>query len=117
MEKTTRLLAAAASQPARMHRVTGACAAHRAAMGEGFSAQRSGALQINRLKEMGSSVWLGHVYVSRGLPLELACECLLVVAAQPWAPGSTPVRAGTPSVLPLVLPRRHRIPSVPRSGC
>lgn len=37
----TRLLAAVTSQPARMRRVTGTCAAHRAAVGEGFSAQSS----------------------------------------------------------------------------
>lgn len=33
----SRLLAAVASQPARMGRVTGACAARRAATAEGFS--------------------------------------------------------------------------------
>lgn len=99
----SRLLAAVAYQPARMGRVTGACAAHRAATGEGFSTAALWGFPEKPSEGDGSELCLGQARVSLGPPLELVRERLLVVAVQPWRPSSTPVHAGTLWVPLLVL--------------
>ena len=77
--------------------------------------QPYGAFQRNHLKEMGSE--LRHACVSLGLHLELVCEHLLVVAAQPWTPGSTPVHAGTPGTLTEAKVAGPKVLPVLQRGC
>lgn len=117
----SRLLAAVASQPARMGRVTGACAARRAATAEGFSTAALWGFPEKPSEGDGSEPRLGQARVSLGPPLELVCERLPVVAVQPWTPSSTPVHAGTPWLPLLVLSRRQRsgrgVLPVPQRGC
>lgn len=109
MENTSRLLAAVASQPARMGRVTGACAARRAATAEGLCTAALWGFPEKPSEGDGSELQLGQARVPHGPPLEPVCERLLVVAVQPWTPSSTPVHAGTPSVPLLVLSRRQKV--------
>jgi len=96
-EKISRLLAAIASQPAGTRRVTGACAARRAATGEGFHAAALWGFPESLSNGEGFRTLAQHVCMSLALPWsEPASVCWWQrhSPAVPGHAGTPPCRAG-----------------------